>query len=156
MTSANLGVIGVLIVSIILFWLFLKSTTIGIAFRATSEDLVGASVCGISIKKIGWLSWIISGGIIGCISGVIVAPIVFLNPELDKMGIMAFPAVVLGGFKSVVGALIGGMILGVAQLLAAGYMGDIFKTIFPWIALYVILIIRPEGLFGKYEKVRKI
>lgn len=155
-SSMNLGTIGVTILLIILLSLFFASTKVGIALRATSEDVISSYLCGIPIKRVFWLSWVISGGIIGTIAGVLVAPITFLNPHMGYIGLLAFPAAVLGGFESIPGALIGGILLGVFELLAAGYLPEAIKSIFPWVALYVILLIRPEGIFGKFEKVRKV
>ena len=155
-TSHSIGIIAVTIFLIIILALFFKYTKIGTALRATSEDVIASYLCGISVKKIFNLSWIISGGVVGTIAGVLVAPTTFLSPHLGHIGLLAFPAAVLGGFESIPGALIGGVLLGILELLAAAYLPEAIKSIFPWMALYLILIIRPEGMFGSYEKIRKV
>jgi branched-chain amino acid transport system permease protein len=72
------------------------------------------------------------------------------------MGLKAFPAAVLGGFGSIPGAIAGGLVLGVAEVLAGGYMPEGIKDVFAWIIMLVILLLRPEGIFGSYEKQKKV
>ena len=154
-TSHNVGIIVITSLLIIILAVFFKYTKFGTALRATSEDVIASYICGIPVKNVFSLSWIIAG-IVGTIAGVFVAPTTFLSPSLGHIGLLAFPAAVLGGFQSIPGALIGGVILGILELFASGYLPDAVKSIFPWMALYVILIIRPEGIFGSFEKIRKV
>lgn len=152
----NVGIIATTTISVIVFGLFFKYTKFGTALRATSEDIIAAYVCGIPVKKIFILAWIISGGIMSTITAVLITPRVFLSPRIGYIGILAFPAAVLGGFRSIPGALIGGILMGLFELGANAYLPDAIKSISPWMALYIILIIRPEGLFGSYERVKKV
>jgi branched-chain amino acid transport system permease protein len=155
LTSMNLGIIVVTSILVILLFLFFSYTKLGTALRATSEDVIASYISGIPVKRIFWLSWVIVG-VIGGMAGVCVTPITFLNPQTGFIGLSAFPAAVLGGFESIPGSLIGGIVLGILEMLASGYLPESIKFIFPWVALYLILLIRPEGFFGKFEKVRKV
>ncbi len=130
------------------FYIFFRFTALGIAFRATSENQLGAVYCGISVKGVFTSSWAMAAGV-GGLAGILIAPIIFL--QLDEMGNMAlhaFPAAIIGGMKSIPGAIIGGLILGLLESLAGAYLADWVKNIFPWLALIIILLIKPEGLFG--------
>jgi branched-chain amino acid transport system permease protein len=102
---------------------------------------------GVSVKQIFSLTWAISAGI-GGIAGVLIAPIIYLDPNLGTIGVKAFAGAILGGFGSIPGAIIGGMLLGVLENLSGYFFNAGIKQVSTYILLILVLIIRPSGLFG--------
>jgi branched-chain amino acid transport system permease protein len=91
---------------------------------------------------------------LGAIAGILIAPTQFLDVNIGYLGLKAFPAAVLGGFGSIPGAIVGGLIIGISENLAGTFMATWVKDIFAYIILLVILMIRPQGIFGIQEKKR--
>ena len=152
--SMSVGSILILCVTCLLvasLALYFKFTKQGIAMRATSLDSRAALLMGIGVRNIFSETWIISG-IISAISAVLIGPIVQLSTHLGLLGLNAFPAAILGGFGSIPGAILGGFVIGVAENAAGFYLPEGFKTVFPWIVLIAVLMLRPEGFFGEYEE----
>jgi branched-chain amino acid transport system permease protein len=131
---------------------FFKFSRIGLAMRATAYDQQVAQSLGISIKQMFALSWAISA-MVSALAGVVVGVVNGVSPALSVFGIKVFPAVILGGLDSVVGAVLGGLIIGVLENMAefadAQYLnwGSLY-TVAPFYVLVIILMIRPYGLFG--------
>jgi len=153
LASSHLGVILASFALMALLYGFFKVTTMGLAMRATQQNQLGASIVGISVKRIFSLTWALAA-VLGTIAGILIAPIQFLNVNLGYLGLKAFPAAVLGGFGSIPGAIVGGMIIGISENLAGTYLATWVREIFAYIILLVILMIRPEGIFGLQEKKR--
>jgi branched-chain amino acid transport system permease protein len=93
------------------------------------------------------LTWAISAGI-GGIAGVLIAPIIYLDPNLGIIGVKAFAAAILGGFGSIPGAIIGGMLLGILENFSGYFFNAGIKQVSTYILLILVLIVRPSGLFG--------
>ncbi|MGA2316241.1 MAG: branched-chain amino acid ABC transporter permease [Thermodesulfobacteriota bacterium] len=136
-----------------IFFLFFKYSKVGIAMRAAAEKQSVAFLMGIDVKKIFSLSWAIAAATAG-IAGILLANVMVMNLNLSFVAIKVFPAIILGGLDSIVGALIGGLIIGVFETLVGGYL-DLYlsgiKEISAYILLFIILIVRPYGLFGTEE-----
>ena len=136
-----------------IFFLFFKYSKVGIAMRAAADRQMVAFLMGINVKKIFSLSWAIAAATAG-IAGILLANVMVMNLNLSFVAIKVFPAIILGGLDSIVGALIGGLIIGVFETLVGGYL-DLYlsgvKEISAYILLFIILIIRPYGLFGTEE-----
>jgi len=148
---ASLTIVCVTLFLVLVLGLFFKYTKKGTAMRATSLDSGAALLMGIGVRRIFSQTWIISG-IISGIAAILIGPIVHLTTHLGLLGLNAFPAAMLGGFGSIPGAIVGGFVLGVAENVAGIYLPGGFKTVFPWIVLIGVLMIRPEGFFGSYEE----
>lgn len=133
-------------------YLFFSRTRMGVAMQATSQNMLAAYYMGIPVKTVFSLIWAISAGV-ACFAGVLLAPIAFIHSNLGFLGLKAFPAAVLGGFGSIPGALVGGVIIGVIENLAGFYLPQGWKDIAAYIVLLAVLMIKPEGLFGL--KIRK-
>jgi branched-chain amino acid transport system permease protein len=123
--------------------------------RATAFDQQAAQSMGISIKKIFALSWCIAC-VVSSVGGVILGNINGINAQLGHLGLMVFPAVILGGLDSLLGAAVGGLAIGVLQNLCDGLAKQFlglggFKEVAAFIVLVLILMIRPYGLFGTQE-----
>jgi branched-chain amino acid transport system permease protein len=121
--------------------------------QATSQNQLAAYLMGIGVKKVFLLTWAISA-VIAAVAGILIAPISFLHANMGFIGLKAFPAAVLGGFGSIPGAIVGGLIIGLSENLAGGYLTPGFKNVFAYIILIIVLMIRPEGIFGIQEKKR--
>ncbi len=130
---------------------FFQYTRAGTAMRAVSMHHLASFLMGIRVRRIFSMTWVISG-FVGALGGMLIAPLTFLNPDLGWIGLNAFPAAVLGGFGSIPGAIVGGLMMGVCENIAGGYLPEGIKNVFAWIVLILVLMIRPEGFFGTYEE----
>lgn len=134
------------------FWWFFSYSKHGLAMRATAFDQQVAQSLGVSVPRVFAMSWAISA-VVSAVAGVVVGVVNGVSSGLSFYGIKVFPAVILGGLDSVVGAMLGGIIVGVlenlAQYLDAGWLnwGNMIN-IAPFYALVIILLIKPYGLFG--------
>jgi branched-chain amino acid transport system permease protein len=141
----------------ILFFLFFKYSKLGLAMRATAFNQKYAFLMGISVRKIFSLSWVLAS-VVATIGGVFLASISSLQTTMSFFGLKVFPAVVLGGIDSVAGAILGGLIVGLTENLAGGYLSKFFgsgvKELSAFFILLLILMIKPYGLFGKKEIIR--
>ena len=152
-STIHLTIIVSSVILMFLLYLFFKFTDIGIAMQATSQNQLAAYLMGIGVKKVFLLTWAISA-VIAAMAGILIAPISFLHANMGFIGLKAFPAAVLGGFGSIPGAIVGGLIIGLSENLAGMYLTTGFKNVFAYIILIVVLMIRPEGIFGIQEKKR--
>jgi branched-chain amino acid transport system permease protein len=135
-----------------MFGLFFKFSSAGLAMRVTAFDQQIAHTMGINIKRIFALAWAISA-VVSSIGGIILGNINGINNLLAHMGLKVFPCVILGGLDSIIGAIVGGFLIGILENLAGGYLDPILgggvKDVAPFVFLVVMLMIKPYGLFGK-------
>jgi len=132
-------------------WFFLKSR-IGIAMRAVADSQQVAMAMGINVRRYFALAWAMAG-IVSALGGVVWGTMLGVDNQLALVGLKVFPVVILGGLDSVMGAVIGGLIVGIVENLAAGYMdpyvGGGTKDFAPYVLMILVLMIRPEGIFGR-------
>jgi branched-chain amino acid transport system permease protein len=134
---------------------FFKASRMGLAMRATSFDQQVAQSLGISVRQVFALSWAISA-MVSAVAGVVVGVVNGVSGALSFFGIKVFPAVILGGLDSIVGSVLGGLIIGVlentAQFADSQFLkwGNLYEVA-PFYVLIVILMIKPYGLFGKRD-----
>ena len=160
--ALNLGEISIpsesligLIVSVItvtLLMLLFRYTKIGLAMRATAEDLQVVQSLGIRANTVYALSWVIAC-VVGVIGGILLGGVSGVMTPLAEIGLKAFAVVLLGGVNSLGGAIVGGIILGILENIAAGYLdpllpGGGLAQVFPFIVMIIVLVFRPHGLFG--------
>jgi branched-chain amino acid transport system permease protein len=150
--------VGVIITFILIggFSWFFKKSTVGISMRAVSDDQFGSMSVGISVPRVFGLAWA-TAGLSAAAAGCIIGNITGLNFDtLHSFGIIVFPVVILGGLDSILGAVVAGIIMGLIQQFASGYLdgnwglngtGDVM----PYIILLIILLFKPHGLFGIHE-----
>ena len=143
----HLAIISFTFALILIFYLFFKYARIGIALRAAAQNQLAAVYMGISIKRVFSLTWAISAALAG-FAGILLSPITLVHMNMGFIGLRAFPAAVLGGFGSIPGAIVGGLIIGVTEALAGAYLPIGLKDIAAYIILIIVLMIRPEGIFG--------
>jgi len=138
------------------FTWFFKASTVGISMRAVSDDQFAYMSIGISVPKVFGLAWA-TAGLSAAAAGGIIGNITGLNFDvLHSFGIIVFPVVIVGGLDSIFGAVVAGIIMGLIQQFAAGYLDGnwgLFGTadVLPYIILLIILLIKPHGLFGIHE-----
>jgi branched-chain amino acid transport system permease protein len=127
---------------------FFTYTRIGIAMQATSQNQLAAYYMGIPVKRIFSLVWAISAAV-ATAAGILLAPVTLIDINMGlAVALKAFAAAVLGGFGSIPGALVGGIIIGLIELYAGASLPEGFKDTAPYIVLLVMLAVRPQGLFG--------
>ncbi|GAA2210539.1 branched-chain amino acid ABC transporter permease [Nonomuraea monospora] len=149
---STLGVLGVVALVMGLLYVLFQYTRIGLGMRAVATNPASARLVGIRVGRTLALGWGLASTV-GAVSGVLVAPLLFLEPNM--MGgvlIYAFAAATLGGFDSPAGAVVGGLIVGVAETLAGAYVGFIgsdLKVGVPLVIILGVLLVRPQGLFGR-------
>lgn len=139
-------VVGLLVFGILV--LVFQRSRVGLAMRATAESHLVARARGIKIERIFGIIWAISAAM-ATLAGVFLAARMGLEVTISVVGLKAFPAVIFGGMESVLGALIGGITVGLLENLAGGFISTWFMDVTPYIVLLLVLIIRPEGLFGQ-------
>ena len=147
------------------FFVLFQYTKVGVGMRATAVDQEAALAQGINVRRIFALSWAIAG-VVAVVAGMMLAggagPAPGLSVSLAVIALRAFPAIILGGLDSPGGAVVGGLIIGVAEVMTKGYIPDLipslgpeFGDIVPYLIMLVILLVRPFGLFGTPE-VRRV
>ena len=134
-----------------LFALF-RYSRVGIAMQASSQNQLAAYYMGIPVKRLNGLVWGLAAAV-AAIAGVLLAPITFVYANMGFIGLKAIPAAVVGGFGSLPGAIVGGLVIGVVESLSGFYLPEGFKDIAPYVVVLVMLVVKPNGLFG--EKLRK-
>ena len=126
---------------------FFRATRLGKAMRAVSVNVEAARLMGIrDASEYRW-SWAISTAI-GALAGVLVAPLIGINPEIGQLILRGLLGAVIGGFTSVPGAIVGGLAVGLIETYSGVLIGSAFKNLVPFLLLMVLLIFRPQGLFG--------
>jgi branched-chain amino acid transport system permease protein len=144
------------------FFVFFRYSKLGVAMRATALDAEAALAQGISARRIYAISWAISAGLAALAGVTLASGAAALTPTVGAIALVAFPAMIVGGLDSPIGAVLGGMIIGLTQALTAGYqqdvapwLGDNFAAVMPYVVMILILLVRPYGLFGTRE-VRRV
>lgn len=153
----SVGTITVLLIAMVLLQLLFRTTKLGLAMRAVADNPTSAALSGLPVSRLLMIGWGLAS-ILGAIAGVLVAPKLFISPGmLDFALVYALAAAILGGLDSPMGAVFAAGFIGVVENLAAAYVefiGDDLKVAVPFAAMIVILIIRPQGLFGRKAVVR--
>ena len=147
----NLAIILGTAVLCLLMWLFFKFTRVGIAMQAASQNQLAAFYVGIPVKAMYSLVWALSAGI-AAIAGILTAPVSLVYPLIGFVGIKAFAAAIVGGFGSMPGAIIGGLLVGIVEQFAGLYLPPGFSDTSAYVLLLVMLLLRPQGLFATMQK----
>ena len=145
-------VIAVTAVLCVALYALFRYSKIGIAMQASSQNQLAAYYMGIPVKRINGLVWGLASAV-AAIAGLLLAPITFVHANMGFIGLKAFPAAVVGGFGSLPGAIVGGLIIGIVESLAGFYAPDGIKDIAAYVVVLIMLMVKPNGLFG--EKLRK-
>lgn len=145
---SQLGVLGALVLAVAGFWYFLGHSRFGVAMRAVAADEKTARLMGVSTARVQAVAWASASALAG-LAGALFAVIYGLTPTIYELGLKAFPATVLGGFDSVLGSGVSGLIIGVLENMTGGYLSSSLKEIAGFMLILVVLMVRPFGLFGE-------
>jgi branched-chain amino acid transport system permease protein len=135
-----------------LLYTVFKYTKVGIAMQAASQNQLAAYYMGIPVKRLNSMVWGLAAAV-AAVAGLLLAPITFVHANMGFIGLKAFPAAVVGGFGSLPGAIVGGLVIGTVESLSGFYLPEGFKDIAAYVVVLVMLMVKPNGLFG--EKLRK-
>ena len=139
------------VLCVLLFAMF-RFSKLGIAMQAASQNQLAAYYMGIPVKRLNSLVWGLAAAV-AAVAGLLLAPITFVHANMGFIGLKAFPAAVVGGFGSLPGAIVGGLIVGVVESLAGFYLPEGFKDVAAYVVVLLMLVVLPNGLFG--ERLRK-
>ncbi|MBN9369863.1 branched-chain amino acid ABC transporter permease [Hydrogenophaga sp. YM1] len=151
-SAEQIVVIGATAVLCALLFAMFRYSKLGVAMQASSQNQLAAYYMGIPVKRLNGLVWGLAAGV-AAIAGLLLAPITFVHANMGFIGLKAFPAAVVGGFGSLPGAIVGGLIIGIVEAIAGFYLPEGFKDIAPYLVVLIMLVLKPNGLFG--EKLRK-
>ena len=152
LSAEQLVVIGSTAVLCLLLFALFRYSTLGIAMQASSQNQLAAYYMGIPVKRLNGLVWGLAAGV-AAIAGLLLAPITFVHANMGFIGLKAFPAAVVGGFSSLPGAIVGGLVIGIVEAVSGFYLPEGFKDIAPYVVVLLMLLLKPNGLFG--DKLRK-
>lgn len=135
----------------LLLFLFFRFTRLGVAMQAASQNQLAAFYVGIPVKRIYAFVWALSA-VIATVAGVLTAPVSLVDPLIGFVGIKAFAAAIVGGFGSLPGAIIGGLLIGIIEQFAGLYLPPGFADTSAYVLLLVMLLLRPQGLFATMQQ----
>jgi branched-chain amino acid transport system permease protein len=150
--TQSIGIVAVLVATVAVLWFLFQRTRVGLAMRAAAGNPESARLVGINVSRMLMLGWGLAA-MVGALSGVMVAPQLFLEPNM-MFGVLifAFASATLGGFDSPIGAVVGGITVGVTENLAGTYIdfiGSDLKIAVPLLIIVAVLMVKPSGLFGR-------
>ena len=150
----NLWVLGVTLAAILGLSLFFRRTLTGKAMRATAANVRAAALMGVETSRMAMYSFALAGGL-GALAGIMITPITSLSYDVGVMiGLKGFAAAVLGGYGNFLGAVLGGLCLGLLESLGAGFISSAYKDVIAFVLLLLVLFARPDGLLGRGSSVR--
>lgn len=129
-----------------LFALF-RYSRIGVAMQASSQNQLAAYYMGIPVQRLNGLVWALAAAV-AAVAGVLLAPQTFVHANMGFIGLKAFPAAIVGGFSSLPGAIVGGLLIGLVEAFSGFYLPEGFKDVMPYVVVLVMLAVKPTGLFG--------
>ena len=144
----ELAVIGMTAALCLGLYLFFRYAKLGVAMQATSQNQLAAYYMGIPVRRVNMLIWGLSAAV-ATFAGILLAPVTFVHSNMGFIGLKAFPAAVLGGFGSVPGSIVGGLIIGVVEQVAGRYLPEGFKDIAAYVVVLIVLMVKPSGIFGE-------
>lgn len=150
----SLWILGITVIVVAMLHIFFTRTRLGKAMRATSFNSRAAALMGVNVNRMILLSFALSGAL-GAVAGIIIVPITTLSYEIGVMlGLKGFAAAVLGGYGNSVGAIVGGLLLGVLESVGAGTISSTYKDVIAFTILLAVLFLKPSGLLGYGERER--
>lgn len=150
LSAVDLVIIAAVAILVVGFILFFKYSPLGIRMMAAADYQEAAVISGININRVFAISWAIAA-LAAAVAGVLLANMQVFNTEIGAIALRAFPAAILGGLDSVGGAILGGVVIGIVEILAGFFFGAETRAVAAFVVLLLVLIIRPYGLFGQHE-----
>jgi branched-chain amino acid transport system permease protein len=153
-TPLNIGNIAVSVILMLALFLFFKFTVLGIGIRATAQNRLAAILMGIKVKRVSTVTWAIAS-MIGGVAGILFAPVIFVDTNMGVVAIKSFVGCIIGGFGSIPGCILGGILLGVIEAVIGYYLPTEVKQVLVFLVLIGVLCIKPTGLLA-IPKIKKI
>lgn len=147
----EVAVISVTVILTIVLYFYFNRTRLGVAMQASSQNQLAAYYMGIPVKRVQSLVWALAG-MVAAVAGILFASKGAIDPSVGLLGIKAFAAAVIGGFGSLPGALLGGLIVGLIEPFASRYIAAGYSQIMPYLLLFLILVFRPHGIFAQIHR----
>jgi branched-chain amino acid transport system permease protein len=144
----QVAVIGMTAALVAALYLFFRFSKLGVAMQATSQNQLAAAYMGIPVRRVNMMIWGLSAGV-AAFAGILLAPVTFVHSNMGFIGLKAFPAAVVGGFGSVPGAIVGGLIIGLVESFAGRYLPEGFKDVAAYVVVLAVLLVKPSGIFGE-------
>lgn len=141
-------------VMLALYFLF-NHTRTGKAMRAVGMNPKAAQIVGVSLVRIRMLVWALAG-LISAVSAILIMPKILMTPDIGHIAILAFAAAIVGGITSIPGAIVGGFIIGIAENLVGLFISTNAIVVAPFLAILIVLIVRPQGILGGKLQVKKV
>jgi len=152
LNAEQLVIIGATATLCLLLFAVFRYSKIGIAMQASSQNQLAAYYMGIPVKRLNGLVWGLAAAV-AAVAGLLLSPITFVHANMGFIGLKAFPAAVVGGFGSLPGAIVGGLVIGIVESLSGFYLPEGIKDVAAYVVVLVMLMVKPNGLFG--ERLRK-
>lgn len=150
-SASDVWTLVITLCTVAIFMIFFRFTSLGLRMRAVADNLEAATIVGINTDRIFAVAWIICM-MVCAIGGILYANFTSsIDLSITHVGLFAIPAAIIGGVTSIPGAVVGGMLLGILEQVGTGYMGAEWRDLFAFGALFVVLMLRPQGLFGRPE-----
>ena len=147
----EVAVIAVTVVLTLVLYVYFNRTKLGVAMQASSQNQLAAYYMGIPVKRVHSLVWALAG-MVAAVAGILFASKGAIDPSVGLLGIKAFAAAVIGGFGSLPGALLGGLIVGLIEPFASRYIAAGYSQIMPYLLLFLILVFRPHGILAQIHR----
>ena len=155
LTRLDVAIFLCAIVVMVLIYLMFSHTRIGKAMRAVGMNPRAAQIVGIRLSRIRMLVWAISG-VISALAALLITPKILITPDIAHIAILAYAAAIVGGFTSLPGAVLGGLIIGIVENLVGLFISTNAIVVAPFLAILVTLIVRPQGILGGKPQVKKV
>jgi branched-chain amino acid transport system permease protein len=151
----DIAILVVTVVVMVLLTYFFQISETGKALRATSQNPRAAALCGIPVSRMRMFAWGLAAVISG-IAGILLAPKLLMTPDMGSVVMLAFAAAIVGGFTSLPGAVVGGILIGIVQNIIGVMMSPQAILVTPFFVIMVVLVLRPQGLFGELVALKKV
>jgi branched-chain amino acid transport system permease protein len=155
LTRLDVAIFVVAVVTMVLIYLMFTYTRIGKAMRAVGMNPRAAQIVGIRLSHIRMMVWAMSG-LISAVAALLIAPKVLITPDIAHVAILAYAAAIVGGFTSLPGAVLGGIIIGIVENMVGLFISTNAIVVAPFLAILLTLVIRPQGLLGGKVQVKKV
>jgi branched-chain amino acid transport system permease protein len=151
----DIAIVVIAVILMVALWAFFSLTYVGKALRATSQNPRAAALVGIPVRTMRMTVWGIASAL-AAIAGILLAPKLLITPDMGEIVILAFAAAIIGGFTSLPGCILGGILLGVIQNLVGLYISTEAIRVAPFVVIMLILVLRPQGLLGGSVVAKKV
>ena len=155
LTRLDLVIFVVAVTTMVLLFLMFNYTRIGKAMRAVGMNPRAAQLVGVNLKRVRMAVWALAG-LISAVSALLIMPKILITPDIGHIAILAFAAAIVGGIASIPGAIVGGFLIGIAENLVGLFISTNAIVVTPFLAILVVLILRPQGLLGGKLQVKKV